>query len=281
MAQPERRRRQSRIKRKPSSASPRPRKRSIRILKGLAGMKFLTTTQLANVYFKGSKSNANKALGRLFGNRFIKAWTRRLSYDNVYSITAAGLRELNMRDANFEITVSPPRQLDGNLDHLLAINDVRIALAKGLAKRQSDISSWRTDYEMPRLGKNDLIPDALFVISWNGTREQVYGLELEFDTRAPQRFQQQMIHYDRVRKTPVGLYGCSDFTLLIVGKDERCIKSYHRAAKTLQLEPWVWFATLDAVIHSDVDVPIWQAVDNDRKSSLQNLPYEANKGSLR
>src|SRR5438093_13047143 len=100
------------------------------ILESLRKMRFLTTAQLARLFFEGSKWAANKRLRKLLDAGLIRVWVRDLAQDNVYSLNRKGLGVLD--DPDPEMNHMVPRGLDGNIGHLLAINQVRISLALGL-----------------------------------------------------------------------------------------------------------------------------------------------------
>src|SRR2546422_2735044 len=120
-------RRQKRCVRTKRTARLRPRDSAI--VESLGTLRFATSRQLARLHFGGSCGAANKRLRKLFDAGLIRAWARSLAEENVYSLDRAGLRLLNPVDRK---AASAPRSLDGNLDHLLAINEFRIGLALGL-----------------------------------------------------------------------------------------------------------------------------------------------------
>jgi len=61
----------------------------------------------------------------------IHAWLRSLSEDNVYSLTRAAANSLGEQEGGMSTGPRVPRGLDPNLDHLLAINTVRIGSGSG------------------------------------------------------------------------------------------------------------------------------------------------------
>src|SRR5436190_24303772 len=65
--------------------------RDLWLLEALAKMRFLTTGQLARLYFNGSRWSANKRLRKRLDAGQLKAWVRNLSEENVYSIIKNGL----------------------------------------------------------------------------------------------------------------------------------------------------------------------------------------------
>src|SRR5215475_11015256 len=61
------------------------------IIEALAKTRFLTTSQLARLFFGSSRWSANKRLRRLLDFGLIKVWVRTLSEDNIYSLSVPGL----------------------------------------------------------------------------------------------------------------------------------------------------------------------------------------------
>src|SRR5262245_21936260 len=124
-------RRRSRVVRSPDR-DVRQTERDLWILASLGTLRFATTSQLGRLHFGGSRWAANKRLRKLLDAGLVRTWVRQLAEENVYSLERAGARLLG--DPPEEDTKAPhvPRGLDGNLDHLLAINDFRISLALGL-----------------------------------------------------------------------------------------------------------------------------------------------------
>src|SRR5262245_50400527 len=88
-----------------------------------------------------------------------------------------------------------PRGLDGQIDHLLLINDVRVALAKDLPKAAGKLVWWRSDWELREECRRGVIPDALFAVSWGGGKEQAYALEVDNNTRSVRSFLKKMTSY--------------------------------------------------------------------------------------
>src|SRR5262249_8079348 len=119
--------------------------RDLWLLEGLAKMRFLTTGQLAKVYFNASRWYANKRLRNLLDAGFVKAWVRNLAEENIYSITRSGVASVEDRDAISRREIKLPYGLDENLKHLLAINDVRTSLAISLPEVGGEILWWLSD----------------------------------------------------------------------------------------------------------------------------------------
>ena len=85
------------------------------ILEMIKKMIFVTTCQIALLYFAGSRWSANKRLRRLLDGGFVRVWVRSLSEDNVYSLTHRGWLALERVCTKAPSTVAA--RSDGTLDH--------------------------------------------------------------------------------------------------------------------------------------------------------------------
>ena len=265
-----------RAERQPGRGVCRPTQRDAWLLEALGKMRFLETRQIARLAFGGSRWAANKRLRKLLDGGLVRVWVRDLARDNVYGLTRAGAGQLAER-SDGEATWTVPRGLDGNLDHLLAINEVRISLALGLAQGSGEIRYWRSDWELRALSRGRIVPDALFALGWAGNgHSQTFALEVDNATRSPRRFQGKLVKYVALRVRGRALYGVQDFLLLVVGRDERWVERYREALAHLRLGLSVWFATLPLLGREGALGPIWITADGEERHSLRSLaslPY--------
>jgi hypothetical protein len=231
--------------------------RDLEILEAVGKLRFTTTTQLARLYF-GSRSGANKRLRKLLDGGLLKVWLRQLAEENVYSLTRTGLKTLDASG------IAVPRELDGNLEHLLMLNEVRIRVAMGLETLGGQLAWWRSEWDLRAHGKERIIPDALFAVRWEKT-EHIFALEVENDTRYPQGMLRKMLGY---RATPE-LYGSKRYRILIVGRDPPMLDRYRAGVFAAGLGKDAWFARLDEL--DDFRRPVWQAGNADRTSSFLAL----------
>lgn len=248
--------------------------RDLWLLEALAKMRFLTTGQITRLFFGGSQWSANKRLRKLFDAGFLKVWMRSLSEENVYSVTSKGLCVLKEDQQGEEsFNGSAPRGLDGNLDHLLAINEVRVGLAVGLCQIGGEISWWKSDWELRSHGRAGLIPDALFSIKWAAGEEQVFSLELDRNTKSPAGFLRKLLRYASFLDTSHGLYGFKDFLILVVGKDPRWVERYRQSASRSRLGKRIWFTAMKELEERGVANRIWLSTEGDEKYSLRDLSF--------
>lgn len=263
-----------RAERRPRRALVRRTDRDRWLLEALAKMRFLTTGQLARLAFDSSRWAARKRLRKLLDGGLVRVWLRDLAKDNVYSLTRAGASHLA---ADGEAAWPIPRGLDGNLDHLLAINEVRISLALGLEETGGEIHWWRSDWELRAPARGHIVPDALFALGWVGMGHfQVFALEVDNATRSPRRFLGKLLKYASLRVRGRALQGAEDFLLLVVGRDERWVERYRQALARLRLGLFVFFATLPGVGREGATGSIWRPADGEETYSLRSLaslPY--------
>jgi hypothetical protein len=243
------------------------------ILEGLAKMRFLTTSQLAKLYFTDSRWSANKRLRKLLDADLVKVWVRNLSQDNVYSLNRKGLDVFAEQQADLNQAVSIARELDGNLDHLLAINDVRVVLAGGLAPVGGEILWWKSDWELRSSNREKLIPDAVFKIRWAKGAEQTYALELDNHTKSPRNFLKKVIGYATNKYRHDNVNGSTDLIILVVGKDSKWLERYRSATGATGIKMSMWFTSLEEFKTKKFADAIWQAKNAAEKYSLRELSF--------
>lgn len=269
-----RRRRQVRTVAHTDAASLRLTERDTWILDALTRMRFLTTTLLSLLFFAGSRDAANKRLRRLLDGGYVKAWVVSLARDNVYSLTRRGFAALGATAEH--APASTPRSLDGNLDHLLAINTVRVALARTLAgAAEGELVWWRSDWELRTHRGQRTIPDALFAVAWPDGAERVFALEVEHHTRAPRSFQAKLLRYASASYRPGSLLGQTSPVVLVVGLSPTWLARYRAALAALPLPLAVGCATLGDIERAGAGA-VWRSPTIDTPLSLRTLatlPY--------
>lgn len=236
------------------------------ILEALVKMVFATTTQIARLFFAGSRWSANKRLRQLLDGGYVRVWVRSLSLDNVYSLTRRGLLAL---EANPEEAIRPrvPRVLDGTLDHVLAIGDVRISLAVTLPEIGGRLAWWRSELELRAPSRSRLVPDGLFLIGWDDGSESAFALEVDRRRRSTREFAGKLIRYRAAVSGP-GLFGLRTFRVLVVGCEASLLERYRQVADKFGCGELAWFATLGEVSRVGAGGAIWRSA---RSSDLHSL----------
>ena len=247
--------------------------RDLLLFQAFCKMRFLTTTQTARLFFNGSSWSANKRLRKLFNAGLIKVWIRSLSQDNIYSITRKGLSILIENEVSPDPVPKYPRGLDKNLNHLLYINQIRIALALGLPKVGGEISWWKSDWELRTPAKKHIIPDALFGIQWEESNEHIFTLELDNNTKSPKGFLRKVLGYTSSIHQSRGFYGISNFLILFVGRDPKWVERYRLSLSHNPVALRVWFATITAIEDGGVTSTIWKTAEREERYSLRELSF--------
>ena len=254
--------------------------RDLWILDSLAAMRFLTTAHIARLFFNASRSATNKCMRRLFDAGLIRSWVRDLAKDNVYALTPAGRDALEDSAGPVGAAIACPRRLDGQLDHLLAINAVRAEFAMGLT--DGVIVWWRSDWEMRGVARGEAVPDARFALRWPDSGEHLFAMEVEYHTRAPRTFLRKMLRYAGARFRALG--SPSEETILVVGRHPSWLERYRQAVASLSLGQSIWFTTLAELEERGADGTIWRAATGENCASLRGLtrpPYGKAGGSAK
>ncbi len=224
-------------------------------------MRFLTTSQIAAIGFEGSPWAALKRLRKLLDAGFIRVWMTSLNEENIYAVSR---QALNLLDSNAAI----PRTLDGNLDHLLAINRVRIAFALDLARLDGELVRWRSDWELRTELRSRVIPDALFDVRWADGSLTTFALEVDHHSRSTRGFLKKLLGYMAS--------GTLNHVVLFVGHDPQWVERYRQALARTRLAPQVWFTTFAMLESEGLTARIFTTAGNDEHYSLRDLsrlPY--------
>jgi hypothetical protein len=257
--------RQSRTARPASGADIKLQERDHWILESLGKMACLATGQLAALHFEGSAWAAQKRLVRLHRAGYIRAWVPdgNLATPNVYTLDRRG-RELLATTTGERWTA--PHGLDGQLKHRLLINEVRIRLALALEESEGELVFWRTDRELAGRFREPVVPDGLFSIRWPEGEYQ-YAVEVERETRAPQRFLRKVLRY----RAFSNLYGLGPLGVLVVAQNERWLARYREALQRAFIDVPVLFAMAEAATKQPLE-PVWVGLATDDAMSLRDLP---------
>jgi hypothetical protein len=236
------------------------------LLDALARMRFLTSSQLLRLGFGASRSAVNKRVRRLFDAGLVRVWVRCLEIDNLYSLAPAGCAVHSI--ANNQNRVPVPRGLDRDLDHTLAINDVRIALATTLPALKAELVSWLSDWDL-RPHRSRLVPDAHFIVQWPNGSESSFHLEVDRNTKSASALLRKLLAYRATTTYRYEyLFGSVD-CVLVVAHNSAWLDRYriHVAHAALNLQ--VWFVTLADVVAHGAAGRIWRSA---RCESTYTLP---------
>lgn len=129
--------------------------RDLRVISKCAVSKWLTTGQLARLYFPSVTPDAvRKSLRRLVDSGYLVAYREHQMAEALHGVGSKGKVLLEAGGLPAEATRKPPRQIE----HLTGINDFRIAVEICPAEVAFFFASW----ELPALGwVHPVIPDAV------------------------------------------------------------------------------------------------------------------------
>ena len=132
--------------------------RDKRILGKCADAQWLTTSQIHSLFFKDKTLDAvRKRLRKLVEARYLKTVQTRCLLDSFYALDDEGVDVVRLARPGVE----KHRTVPEHLEHLAAINDVRIAVETGDRKVRFFYAHW----ELPALGwMYPVIPDAAFSV---------------------------------------------------------------------------------------------------------------------
>src|SRR2546426_2134841 len=244
--------------------------RDLWMLEALGRMRFLTTSQLARLAFGKSRPAANKRLRQLLNSGLVRTWMRDLARDNIYGLTEIGARLLDPPPG--KMPWPTPRGLDRQLDHLLLINDIRIAFILGLVSVGGELNWWKSDWELRQQSRERVIPDALFRIAWNGG--QIYALEVDNNTKSPRSIITKLVRYKALSE--FGFYGVHSYITLIVGRDEAYLERCREFSSRSGLNFPCWFTSFPKLEQHGILSPIWTSINGESSPSLPGLlvpPY--------
>jgi len=129
--------------------------RDIRVVSKCAVSKWLTTGQLARLYFpKVTPDAVMKSLRRLVEAGFLVTHREHRMAEALHGLGPKGKALLEAKGVSAEVTRRPPRQIE----HMVGINDLRVAVEVGPLRVAYFFAAW----ELPGLGwVHPVIPDAI------------------------------------------------------------------------------------------------------------------------
>ncbi len=129
--------------------------RDIRVVSKCAVSKWLTTGQLARLYFpKVTPDAVRKSLRRLVEAGFLVVHREHQMAEALHGLGPKGKALLEAKGVTAEVTRKPPRQIE----HMVGINDLRVAVEVNPTQVAYFFASW----ELQGLGwVHPLIPDAV------------------------------------------------------------------------------------------------------------------------
>jgi hypothetical protein len=162
--------------------------RDLRVLAKCAVCRWLTTSQLRRVYFPHVTLDAvRKSLRRLHDAGYLASHRGHRMAEALYGVGRTAKPLLEAKALTVELARTPPRQIE----HMVAINDMRLAVEVEPERLAYFFAAW----ELGGLGwTHTLIPDAVF--SLKPTTSGVFGLEVDCGTEPLKVLLNKMASYE-------------------------------------------------------------------------------------
>ena len=225
------------------------------IMKLLSVARWLTTSQIHRRFFAGATPDATrKRLRKMQEGKFIRAVQPNRMVQTFSTLAGEGKRFLEMNGAE-EIVLE--RQLPRQVEHLVGINDIRIA-----AELHLPLSYFFACWELGKLEwEHQVIPDAVF--SFEG---RTFAVEYDRGGEGLQYFVRTKMSVYRQ-----GLHGFPLSALVIVTDRMARMKALARVVNAGQ--PRVLFSTIELVRKYGMLAPIFSRTPRDEalKLSSQDL----------
>ncbi len=255
-----------------------------RFVHAVHGHRFLTAPQLARL-FQLDDSTTNSNLDRLAESGYLAAVRRpvlhRSQPDIVYALAQRGANQVGadlgidrrlVRWRKYHNLVGLPF-----VEHRLATNDVRIALAVGSGRVGCSLEDWRyevpirEDVDDPDEGVPPLLlrPDA-YVRLLAGPRRLHFFLEVDMATETHARFAQKIRRYLAYKQARLfrSRFGGKGFRVLTVGLTAARVGSLKRIAEGEGARRAFWFASLTDVAPERIAAPVWRLAGEDVQAAL-------------
>lgn len=262
--------------------------RDMEILQSVYTYRFLTSTQLAKMFFS-SKSFAYRRLRKLYDHGFLDRIQRPVTEGKselLYSLWTEGARvlskKLNMSRQELGWSKSKNRVRGEFLEHELEVTRFRLAIEEACKNNEGySLMEWRNKEELKfkkgnisygekvrERGKNIiLIPDAYFVLQTpKGTAH--FFLEIDRDTETASKvFKRKMKGYKMYFER--GLFrkrfGGKNFRVLTVTTNSMRLTSLVKVTGEFGLGIVYWFATSNVITPEKILGEIWIRADTQRK----------------
>lgn len=254
--------------------------RDIEILKAVHEFRIMRGDQLQALYF-GSQSTASYRLSRLYQHglldrHFLPTLGGLASSPALYALGKRGVDILRrVLDCGPKDIRKPPNNQELSplfLEHLLQINDFRVAVTVAARKQEYTLETWLDDFQLkadydrvviqtPQGRKRtvSLIPDGYCVLQVPQGRA-CFFLELDRGTMTRARFRDKVLAYQAYIATGQyeKRYGTRSLRVLIVTSGPKRLENLREEAEQAGGGRVFWFTTSDQVTQERVlTYPIW------------------------
>src|SRR3989442_11849535 len=208
--------------------------RDLRMLIKLAVCRWLATAQIQRLYFPEATLNAvQKRLRKLSDAGYVRSYREHPTSEAVHAVGPKGKPLVEEKGIEITLTSDVPKQLD----HMLGVNEVRIALETTGARVAWFFAYWQLGdlrWTYP------IIPDAIFAIRGEAGR-RTFLVEYDRSTETLEKLLQKLRWYDK------GLAGFPFEAVLILTERTRRLDLLSRELLRKNLSVTVLASTIDEV----------------------------------
>src|SRR5437899_6661118 len=212
----------------------RPTDRDVRILTRLALARWLTTAQIQRLYFPEATLNAvQKRLRKLSDAGYLRSYREHPTSEAVHAVGPKGKPLVEEKGIEITLTADVPKQLD----HMLGVNEIRIAVETSSARVAWFFAYWQlgdVGWTYP------VIPDAIFALRDEAGR-RTFLVEYDRSTETLEKLLQKLRWYDK------GLEGFPFEAALILTERMRRLDLVSREIRRRNLSLTVLASTLEGI----------------------------------
>ena len=267
--------------------------RDIAVIKAVYEYRFLQREQIQQLFFP-SVNTANYRLQRLFQHRYLQRIFAPDHYirnarnsQAIYCLDEAGATlvatELGVPREQVSWYPERNRVKEYFIQHLLKINDFRIALTNAADGRSDSIVTWVPEWRLKEYGEfvNDPLtgkrlpvsPDGYFIYEEgrSGKRSHFF-LELDRSTMENRRFAKKIKAYIQYIKTGAyqHRYRTRSLRVLTVVPSEHRLRNLKETTEKAGGKSMFWFTTYDALQPTTILQPVWWIAGQRQYAALTN-----------
>jgi len=207
--------------------------RDLRMLVKCALCRWLTTDQLRRLYFPAATLNAvQKRLRKLADVGYLRSYREHPTAESIHTVGPKGQSLVEERGVEVTMSSDVPRQLD----HLLGVNEVRIAVEQSAVPVAYFFAYW----QLSNLGwKYPVIPDAVFAVS--SPERRAFVVEYDRGTETLDKL------FEKLRRYADGLEGFAFEVVMIVTEETRRFDLLSREMRRKQVSVPALVSTLEEI----------------------------------
>jgi len=282
--------RQSRHKRSTSSNNMVLQRRDIEILKAVFQFRYLTRSQIQQLFDMKSVTRVNIRLRKLFDNKFLDRYYRPTLVGSSEAIYTLGINSCDFIAESLDVTneeVKRRRRLDQTsrskfLEHNLRVNDFRISLVNDLKansgfelKKWQDARDCEIKFKYRKAGKQILTsikPDGYFEFQYQNKLYSFF-LELDLSTSSHAKLKEKLENYHQFKKNNLfkQKHGREIFYILIITKTAKRTDNLHQLANQFNSEIF-WFTSIDRIPNNILLGQIWKKAGQSNERSFFPRP---------